>query len=185
MVDCFDCRAVADCGSEHKEQEAAQHATHCRHLRLARLMDLHEAEHGCGGVGHDPGFPEALDSEWLGAESVLVNAVAMFDELDSSRGCLRYLSAPELQLSCLSEQLSAPLTLLLAAAALVPGLASARELLLHMPGAGGGAAAGEVLGGLGRWEFLAHRLPALRRLAVALVGPDLPEEPARNEEHSD
>ena len=172
MLDCSTCRAVSYCGPEHRDQEAEQHAGQCKHLRLARLLDLHELQHD----EQEPCFPPGLDIQWLGEKSTLTHGSNMFDELEKSISEGDQLCAAELELSALSEQLSAPLTLLQAAASLLPQVGEARELRLHMVGVGGGKAAGEMVGSTGRWEYLAHRLPALRRLWVAMVGPDLPEQ---------
>ena len=66
---------------------------------------------------------------------------------------------------------SGPLTLLQQASRLLPDLPTRTRLTVHIVGAG----IYEMMG-LIKWEYLAHRLPALKRLELVFVGPELEDE---------
>jgi len=161
LLDCVKCYAVTYCSHQHREEGEEQHRKVCRQLRLCRLLDRHESQMGIGfppiPPGVDPKYlPPAPDishyveQPWTSAESIL---------------------AEERDWAFLTNQLSGPLTILKQADRFLPSLSTTEELVVHVVG----ASIIEMMG-LIKWEYLAHRLPALKSLTYVFIGPELEEE---------
>ena len=74
-----------------------------------------------------------------------------------------------LQVKFLTDFLSGPLTLLDSGSKFLPDFSHKKSLEIHIVGASDYEADGCDV----KWEYLAHRLPALRSLLFKFIGPDL------------
>ena len=83
----------------------------------------------------------------------------------------------EMEFRFLSDRLSGPLTIIHAMASLGDDIAAGvevsrmRDLTVHIVGAN----VNEMLGII-KWEYLAHRLPALEKCRIVFIGPELAEQ---------
>ena len=83
----------------------------------------------------------------------------------------------EMEFRFLSDRLSGPLTIIHAMSSLGDGIAAGvevsrmRDLTVHIVGAN----VNEMLGII-KWEYLAHRLPALEKCRIVFIGPELAEQ---------
>ena len=148
-------------GEEGGGDEAEQHHHQfCHLLKLARVQDSLENLFGLPIVMQD--LPSLLDQQYeVGSQTMLDHLYGLFaapEEVESSKFCFT------------SDLLSGPLTLLEAADKWLPNLTHRESLKVHIAGA-----SDYDLLALIKWEFLAHRLPALKVLDIRFIGPSLKE----------
>jgi len=158
LEDCTSCHGVTYCSPLHQQEDTIGHAAACRQLLLSRLLDHREATLGLS-FSVDP----SVDSTYLGT------GPDIFDFVGQPEAGGQEVPVEELEWTFLTNQMSGVLTLLDQASRLVPGLGELEELVVHVAGA---TTIAELLG-MVKWEYLAHRLPALTSLTYVFVGPQL------------
>ena len=179
MVDCLDCLCVSYCSQEHKDLDKEHHAVGCRQLKLARLLDSQEMMKGM----KVPSLAPFQDREYLGtSKNIKCHVVQMeysrlglgpIEEEDVDGMMMDETSNDPQELkitmdfTLLTNLLTGPLTVLDIGHNLVPDFSTKKNLTVHFSG----ASYFEMVAML-KWEYLAHRLPALDRLEYAFVGPE-------------
>lgn len=130
-------------------------------MRLARIADRYESQVRVGM----PSLPCHLDREYMGTAPDISHFLDTPFEGEGVKN-------EELDYAFLTNQLSGPLTLLDIGHKHVSNFGTRDSLTINIAGAN----VYEVMG-LIKWEYLAHRLPALKELALNFIGPELePEE---------
>ena len=162
MVECGECLSVVWCCDQHQQEGADQHAGVCRQLRLTRVADRYESQVRVGL----PSIPSQLDKIYLGTAPDITHFIDAPPE-DSSDA----VTHDDLEFAFLTNHLSGPLTLLNIGHRFITDFGSREHLTINIAGAN----IYEVMG-LIKWEYLAHRLPALKSLQLNFVGPELEEE---------
>ncbi|XP_071547653.1 putative protein MSS51 homolog, mitochondrial isoform X2 [Panulirus ornatus] len=166
IIDCPNCHSVFYCSDSHCSQDAERHEKWCYKYLLCIQCDIWEARKGIP----DLPFPSKVDKEYKKLPA------KMIDHLKTQL-CLKNVDDRDLDLklyAVMSERLSYPLSLLYALQQLEVGpykqaVSELSELKIHVVGA---ESTKELLGII-RWEYLVHRLPALMKLHMVFVGPEL------------
>ncbi|XP_042878972.1 putative protein MSS51 homolog, mitochondrial isoform X2 [Penaeus japonicus] len=178
MIDCNRCHSVFYCSDVHRSEDAERHERWCNNYLLCIKCDVVEYKKGVP----DLPFPTQVDSEYRKLPRRLVDLLrpqlntkdVSEDELD-----------PKL-IVILSERLSYPLSLLYGMQHLTLGqdrksVEQLTELKVHVVGA---KSTKELLGII-RWEYMVHRLPALMKLHIVFIGPELFSDSGLSEELPD
>jgi len=183
MVDCLDCLCVSYCSQEHKKQDKESHALGCKQLKLARVLDRQEMMTGV----RVPSLAPFQDIEYMGTSKDIRTHVVQLEyarlglgpveEEDVEKMVMDDISDdPEvmdiaMDFALLTNLLTGPLTVLDIGHKFIPSFSTKNSLTVHVVGAN----FFEMVAML-KWEYLAHRLPALNRLDYAFVGPEWGEE---------
>ena len=133
----------------------------CRQLRLSRVADRYESQVKVG----IPALPSHLDKTYLGTAPDITHFV------DTPVAQKSEIGSAELEFAFLTNHLSGPLTLLDMGHQLLSDFGTKTSLTIHIVGAN----VYEIIGII-KWEYLAHRLPALKTLQLVFVGPELEQE---------
>eukprot|EP00092_Neocalanus_flemingeri_P024546 GFUD01026621.1.p1 GENE.GFUD01026621.1~~GFUD01026621.1.p1 ORF type:complete len:459 (+),score=149.64 GFUD01026621.1:40-1416(+) len=177
MVDCVRCLCVSYCSQEHQEEDKKSHTLGCTQLKLARLLDRHNTLVDIGVPSLDPhqdskylgtskdirGHLVQMEYDRLGLGPVEDSEIQVIDELSDEPGQVEIV----MDFAFLTNQLSGPLTLLDIGHKFIPQFNTRTHLTVHLAG----ASMFEMLA-MVKWEYLAHRLPALHRLEYVFVGPE-------------
>ena len=178
LEECPGCLTTVWCSDQCRGEAREQHSQVCRQLRLGRIADRYESQIKVG----IPSLPSSLDNKYYGSAPDITH----FLEVPLTDG--PEISNRELEFAFLTNMLSGPLTLLDLGDRSVTALttpetspshisrfisdfATRKDLTVHIAGAN----VYEVMGII-KWEYLAHRLPALRNLQLVFIGPQLEEE---------
>lgn len=167
IFDCPNCHSVFYCSDLHYSQDAERHDIWCYRYLLCIECDILESKKGI----LDLPFPSEVDQEYKKLPA------KMMDHLKSQ---LNFKDADEDKDSDLklivimSEKLSYPLSLLYALEQLEIGpdkqaVSQLSELRVHVVGT---ESTKELLGII-RWEYMIHKLPALVKLHMVFIGPEL------------
>jgi len=170
MLDCTSCLAVTYCSPRCQQDDGGRHLPGdregpCHQLKLARLLDQYEATVGVGM----PGFPDHLDPQYYGSQGDIKDFLCPDIIMDQDKSTA--VTQVETDWVFLTNHLSGPLTLLDQAHIYLEGLETRKSLEVHVAGAG----IYEMMGII-KWEYLAHRLPNLKRLQITFIGPELESE---------
>lgn len=149
---CPDCCGVYYCCRDHLQEDRAQHRQWCELYKLCASCNQQAKNREIIVL------PAALDQQYC------LLAPTMEQHILSLASGLRPVA-----IAGASESLTFPLTALYVLQQVLPGLAEAATLTLHVVGAEDGREPRVAA----PWEYLMHRLPALLRLHVLLVGPGL------------
>ncbi|XP_037085848.1 putative protein MSS51 homolog, mitochondrial [Pollicipes pollicipes] len=166
QIECRRCHSAIYCGAEHAAQDATRHGRWCESLRLALACDRYEARLGLA----DPPILPDVDEQYAPLPADIVTML-------SSQILAEREAVPDgayvdpVLIAFLTERLSFPLTVLHALQRLPAGrpVQELERLTVHVVGA---QMLVECLGII-KWEYLVHRLPALRAIRLVFVGPEL------------
>jgi len=161
MLECSDCLCVVWCSDQCRGEVSDSHEAMCRLLKLARIADRYESQIKLGV----PPLPAHLDKEYMGTSSDMTHFI------EPPLIGTGEISFDELEFAFLTNQLSGPLTLLDIGHRFLPDFGIKSSLTVHIVGAD----FYDILGII-KWEYLAHRMPALKNLSIIFVGPALDQE---------
>lgn len=161
---CPNCNSVFYCSAEHKDQDAERHQKYCKYFLLLLECDRVESEDGV----QDLPFPIHVDTVYRNLPDKIMTLLNPQLQRDSA--------APldPKSVTMITERLSYPLSLLYAIQNVGLGsentaLHDITSMTVHVVGA---KSFTELLGII-RWEYMVHRLPALRTLRMVFIGPEL------------
>lgn len=155
---CGVCHCVYYCSERHRAADRTRHGQWCKLYALSVVCDRWVptiATTTCLAL------PAALDKEYQPLPCSMATHLAATLGQDRAR--------EPAAAAFLSELLTFPLTALFVLESMLPALASAQRLSLHLVGAEEGHEPAMTV----VWEYLLHRLPCLTWLHVLLVGPQL------------
>ena len=155
IASCPACHSVFYCSGRHMQDDRVEHQKYCRNYLLLLECDSLEAVTGI----QDIAIPCEVDSTYKKLPDKLISL-------------LRSENPDPRHVTLLTERLSYPLSLLYALEIVgVRGkpVCEASSLCVHVVGA---QPMTELLG-LIRWEYMVHRLPRLRKLRIAFIGPEV------------
>ena len=177
LVSCPDCQSVSWCSSLHRAEAEQHHSQFCQDLKLARVADSLENIHGLHF--HLPAIPFDTKPVYEAGPQNMVDhlsrRVCALITILGSRGGAKDYGVKDcdngiLQFIFTSDLLSGPLTLFEAARRTLPDLADKESLQVHIAGADG-----YDLFCVEKWDYLADSLlPALKRLDIRFIGPNIP-----------
>ncbi|KAK3882355.1 hypothetical protein Pcinc_013262 [Petrolisthes cinctipes] len=168
MIECFKCRSVFYCSDEHYSEDDERHKKWCDAFNLCIGCDVLEYRLGVDSIP----FPICIDDKYKALPGTIKeHLTSMLDMVSIPVG---YLLEKDLFLILMSERLTYPLSVLYALQQIKIGpsqrdISKVTELTIHVVGA---ESTIEMLGII-RWEYLAHILPALQKLHVVFVGPQV------------
>ena len=181
LSECSVCHSVFYCSKEHLFQDIDQHAFWCGSYRLCSYIHNFERERGSSEVP----FPinimncyKPLPQDMLcllnSELNFLKHAIQKEEEKDCNMDMLHFEHAKNVFNILISERMTDPLTLLNVLQEYWIGdktqrICDVTELTIHVVGA---ESTREMMG-LNRWEYLAHRLPSLKMLHIAFIGPSV------------
>ena len=164
LIECDDCHSVFYCSDEHLELDRLDHHRWCSEYILNLKCNTYEAKNGI----QDMPLPLDVDDTYTS----LTDDIKTFlkPQLKPNDGSTM---DHEMEI-VISERLSYSLTLLYSLQKMGVGLSkeplnSIEELKVHVVGA---TSLGEMLGII-RWEYMLHRLPALNKLHIVFIGPEI------------
>ena len=168
LLTCPHCLSVSWCSRDHQAQGAQHHQQFCYQLKLARILDSLENQHGIHILV--PDLPSHLDTEYHEPPATAEDQFRQLSSVVTGSGDYQVEDDLDLvvELMFLSDLLSGPLTLLECGHKFLPGLASMEALKIHIVGSHYYESICSI-----KWEYLAHRLPALKSLEMMFVGPSL------------
>ena len=180
LVSCPDCQSVSWCSSLHRAEAEQHHSQFCQELKLARVIDSLENIHGLPIIVPDLSCHQDLEYQ-AGPQTIAehlpgldyVQDYGHQEEKDDNDDDYEDVDDSDddnliIQSILVSDILSGPLTLLEAARKTLPGLADKESLKIHIAGAHDYDTIALL-----KWEYLAHRLPALKSLEIQFIGPRL------------
>ncbi|XP_018021555.1 uncharacterized protein LOC108677787 [Hyalella azteca] len=167
LADCPMCHSVFYCSSEHRDVDRPQHQTYCLLFLFMHQCDKFEAAKGM----RDIPLPVEVDAVYKNLPDGLMTLL----NPEKEREPLKSLGVEGMKFfMIIGERLSYPLSLQYVLENV--GLGSDNKPLHDMTKLSvfvvGAKSDTEVLG-IHRWEYLAHRLPALQVLRVVFIGPEL------------
>lgn len=168
IIDCFKCHSVFYCSNEHLSEDADRHKKWCDGNNLCIDCDVLEYRLGVDSIP----FPICIDDKYKALpETIKEHLVSMLDMVNLPVG---HVFAKHLLITLMSERLTYPLSVLYALQQIKIGpsrrdISQVNELTVHVVGA---ESTIEMLGII-RWEYLVHILPALQKLHVVFVGPQV------------
>ena len=165
LVSCPDCLSVSWCSDLHRAEAEQHHQQFCLDLKLARVVDSLENKHGLSIIVPDLSCHQDLEYQ-VGPQTMLEHLPGL--DYVHDYGLEEDCDDLILQSIFASDLLSGPLTLLEAAGKSLPGLADKESLKVHIAGAHDYDTIALL-----KWEYLAHRLPALKSLDIRFIGPRL------------
>jgi len=167
LLTCPDCLSVSWCSQSHQAQAAQQHQQFCFKLKLSRIADCLENKHDLDII--IPALPDHLDQKYQGTPSTKEDQVQHLLGLVSENGFKDYGVEdldPVMEVLFLSDLLSGPYTLLESGHKFLPDMAHRETLKVHIAGSSIYESVSAI-----KWEYLAHRLPALKSLEIMFIGP--------------
>lgn len=174
MIDCSSCHAVFYCSDLHRLQASERHGKLCESYLLAVQCYVMIAKVGV----IDLPIPNAVDTEYkilpASFRDYISSQVKSKITVVLGRVPNERLQLNKTNITLLSDRLSFPLSLLYALQHLEIGpskevISQVSELNVHVVGAVGNV---ECLW-RNRWEYMVHRLPALKKLHIVFIGPDV------------
>ena len=177
LLPCEGCLSVFYCSDQHRRDRADHHGKFCSELKLTRLADSAELT---GRIVH---YHADLDMKYHGtAENLKAflierNFYDHKDALSSINTDTRdERNSVFISRNLLTDDISGPMTILDIGHKFIPDFGKKKSLEIHVVGASGYEMRRCDL----KWEYLAHRLPALRSLVFKFVGPHCQSPSMRN-----